>query len=69
MKNVMPKKKKDFFFFWLNTCFSNLAILYGLCILDISFSLLAVTIRGRVLISIAHCAFFISTAIPQPVQV
>ena len=24
-------------FFWLNNCFSNLAILYGLCILDISF--------------------------------
>ena len=26
---------KKFFFFWLNNCFSNLAILYGLCILDI----------------------------------
>ena len=33
MKKCHAKKK----FFWLNNCFSNLAILYGLCILGISF--------------------------------
>ena len=44
-----------FYFCLLNNCFSNLAILYGLYILDISFLYL---LRGY-LISIALVLFFI----------
>ena len=35
MKKCHAKKKRVFV--WLNNCLSNLAILYGLCILAISF--------------------------------
>ena len=49
----MPKK-----LFWLNNCFSkNLAILYGLCILDISFLYWSLLCRGY-LINIAYCPFY-----------
>ena len=48
----MQKKKIS----GLNNCFSNLAILYGLYIIDM-FSLLTVTVWGY-LISIAYCPFF-----------
>ena len=43
--------------FWKSDCLSNLAILYGLCILDSSF-LYWPLLCGEYLISIAYCPFF-----------
>ena len=55
-------------FFLLNNCLSNLAILYGLCILFVFLILIffidcGVVVGGWYLISIANCPFFSS---PEP---
>ena len=49
--------KKSTTYFWLNNFFSNLAIMYGLYSLDISFLYWPLLCRGY-LISIAYCLFF-----------
>ena len=49
----MPKK----IYFWQSDCLSNLASLYGLCILHSSFLYWPLLCRGY-LISIAYCPFF-----------
>ena len=53
---LLLKVSDTFFFFLLNNCFSNLAILYSLCILDISFFIDHYC--GGYLISIAYYPFF-----------